>query len=221
MIAIVDLVQGVAQANGVDLPAPVAGFQVGVLLAGGDITAHVLGVLVGGDAVGHVVAEGVEVHGAGLQDGGILRLLMDGDVVLGEETLHIIGILTAHMHIGTEPVHDLHLLLVGHHVGGVTGHGIAGDGADHAAHLELGVVVVGILDSPGAGHEHVVQGLEACLLVVWHIGGGTLVSLDGAGVQDAAHGHGAGVDLVEGEPVLDFVLVALEDGFAVVHVEVD
>ena len=65
------------------------------------------------------------------------------------------------------------------------------------------------------------KGLEACLLVVWHIGGGTLVSLDGAGVQDAAYGHGAGVDLVEGEPVLDFVLVALEDGFAVVHVEVD
>ena len=39
--------------------------------------------------------------------------------------------------------------------------------------------------------------------------------------EDAAYGHGAGVDLVEGEPVLDFVLVALEDGFAVVHVEVD
>ena len=175
----------------------------------------------GGDAVGHVIAEGVEVHRAFFQDVSVLGLLQDGDTVLGEPALHIAGILAAHLHIGAEPVGNLHLLLVGDHIGRVTGQRIAGDEADHVAYLELGIVVVGVLDCLGAGHELVMKCLKTLLLVVGHIGGGAFKAFDRAGLEDRAHGHGAAVDLVEGQPVLYLVLVALKDGLAVVHVETD
>ena len=205
----------------VDLPAPVGSLQIGVLLSGNDVAAHILGILMGGDAVGHIIAEGVEVHRAFFQDVSVLGLLQDGDTVLGEPALHIAGILAAHLHIGAEPVGDLHLLLVGDHIGRVTGQRIAGDEADHVAHLELGIVVVGVLDRLGAGHELVMKCLKTLLLVVGHIGGGAFKAFDRAGLEDRAHGHGAAVDLVEGQPVLYLVLVALKDCLAVVHVELD
>ena len=221
VVAVVDLVEGVAQTNGVDLPAPVGSLQVGVLFAGGDVAADVCSILMGGDAVGHVVAEGVEVHRALLQDGSVLRLLENGDIVLGKVPLHIIGILAPHMHIGGEPVQDLHLLLGRHHIGRVAGHGIAGNKADHAAHLELGVVCVGVADRLGTCHEHMVQCLKTLLLVVRHIGGGAFKATHGAGVQQSTQRHSAGVDLIEGEPVLYLVLVSLKDHLAVVRVKLD
>ena len=221
MVTVVDFVEGVAQTNGVDLPAPVGSLQVGVLLSGNDVAAHILDILMGGDAVGHIIAEGVEVHRAFFQDVSVLGLLQDGDAVLGEPALHIAGILAAHLHIGAEPVSDLHLLLVGDHIGRVTGQRIAGDKADHVAHLELGIVVVGILDRLGASHELVMKCLKTLLLVVGHIGGGAFKAFDRAGFEDRAHGHGAAVDLVEGQPVLDLILVPLKNGLAVVHIELD
>ena len=121
VVTVVDFVEGIAQTNGVDLPAPVGSLQVGVLLSGNDVAAHILGILMGGDAVGHIIAEGVEVHRALFQDVSVLGLLQDGDAVLGEPALHIAGILAAHLHIGAEPVGNLHLLLVGDHIGRVTG----------------------------------------------------------------------------------------------------
>ena len=63
--------------------------------------------------------------------------------------------------------------------------------------------------------------LKTLLLVVGHIGGGAFKAFDRAGLEDRAHGHGAAVDLVEGQPVLYLVLVALKDCLAVVHVELD
>src|SRR5699024_5872953 len=67
-VAVVDLLQGVAQAHGVDLPAPVRSLQVGVLHAAQHVAADLLGVVGGGDAGGHIVAQGVEVHRALAQD---------------------------------------------------------------------------------------------------------------------------------------------------------
>ena len=121
MVAVIDLVQAVAQTNGVDLPAPVGSLQVGILLSGNDVAAHIIGILVGGDAVGHIVAEGVEIDSTGLQDSSILRLLPDGDIILGKIALHVRRILAADMHIRAEPVADLHGLLVGDLVGRVAG----------------------------------------------------------------------------------------------------
>ena len=125
------------------------------------------------------------------------------------------------MHVRAEPVGDLHLLLVRHHVGGVAGQRIAGEEADHAAHLELRIVLVCIADGLGAGHEHMVQSLEPHLLVVRSLTDRAFVTLNRSRVQDAAQRHHTGVDLVEGQPVLDLIFVALEDDLAVVHVELD
>ena len=175
----------------------------------------------GGDAVGHIVAEGVEIDSTGLQDGSILRLLPDGDVILGKITFHVGRILAADMHIRAEPVADLHGLLVGDLVGRVAGQCVAGDKADHAAHLKLRVVVMGIPNSLCTGHKLVMQRLKALLLVVRHLVGRAFKSPDGACFQDRAHGHGAAVDLIEGQPVLDLILVPLKNGLAVVHIELD
>ena len=125
------------------------------------------------------------------------------------------------MHIRAEPVADLHGLLVGDLVGRVAGQCVAGDKADHAAHLELRVVVVGIPNSLCTGHKLVMQRLKALLLVVRHLVGRAFKAPDGACFQDRAHRHGAAVDLVEGQPVLDLILVPLKNSLAVIHIELD
>src|SRR5699024_6172984 len=162
-VAVIDLVQGVAQALGIDLPAPVAGLQVGVLESAHNVAVDVVGVLVGGDAVGHVVAEGVEVHRALFQDFGVARLHPDGDALVGPHPLGVAGIFAPHLDVGTIPVGLAHGLLVGQNVGGVAGVGIGGDEAVHVAHLELGVVLVGVVHRQGAGNKLVVQRLEPLL----------------------------------------------------------
>ena len=174
----------------------------------------------GGDTVGHIVAQGVEVHCALAQDLLVARLHLQLDAVLGKVAAHIGGVFAADLHVGAEPVGDLHLLLIGQDVGGVAGQGIAGDEADHVAHLELGVVLVGVSHRLGAGHELVVQRLETHLIADPDIHTVALVALAGAQLQDGAQVHGAAVDLVEGQPVFHLVLVPLEDGLAVVHVQV-
>ena len=78
-------------------------------------------------------------------------------------------------------------------------------------------MLVGVLDRHGAGHKLVVQRLQAGLRVVGDLGGGALVPFQGAGGQHRPEGGHGRVDLVEGQPVFDLVLVAVKDGFAVVH----
>ena len=65
------------------------------------------------------------------------------------------------------------------------------------------------------------QRLKALLLVVRHLVGRAFKAPDGACFQDRAHGHGAAVDLVEGQPVLNLILVPLKNGLAVIHIELD
>ena len=65
------------------------------------------------------------------------------------------------------------------------------------------------------------QSLQAGLGVIRCAHGGAFVALHGTGGKHLTKGHHACVDLVEGQPVFDLILVALKDGLAVVHVETD
>ena len=80
---------------------------------------------------------------------------------------------------------------------------------------------MGELDHAAVSHKLMVQGLVALLRGGLDGGRRTLEALDEAGLHHGAHVHGATVDLVEGEPELHLVLVALEDGGAVVLKEAD
>ena len=221
LVAGVNLVEGDAQTQRIDLPAPVGGLQIGVLAAKGHVALGHLVVLVGAHGAGHVVAKGVEID---LAVGDILQVAVlhrKLDAVLGPEALGVERVLAAHLHVGAVPVHGVHLLLRGEHVDRIARGGVGKDEAIHVAHLELRVVLMGVAHDASAGHELVVQGLEALLS-----GGldGTcraLEALDQAGLHHGAHVHGAAVDLVEGEPELDLVLIAVEDGLAVLLKEAD
>ena len=106
-VAAVDLVQGVAQALGVDLPAPVGSLQVGIFEPAGQVAVGLGRVGVGGDAVGHIVAEGVEIDGALLQQLQVARLDLEPDIVLVKEPLGVAGVLAADLDVGAEPRQDL------------------------------------------------------------------------------------------------------------------
>ena len=217
----VNLVEGDAQAQRVDLPTPVGGLQVGILAAKGHVALGHLVVLVGTHGAGHVVAKGVEVD---LAVGDILQVAVlhrKLDAVLGPEALGVERVLAAHLHVGAVPVHGVHLLLRGEHVDRIARGGVGEDEAIHVAHLELRVVLVGVAHDAAAGDKLMMQGLEALLS-----GGldGTcraLEALDQASFHHGAYVHGAAVNLVEGEPEFDLVLIAVEDGLAVLLKEAD
>ena len=221
LVASINLVEGDAQAQRIDLPAPVGGLQVGVLAAKGHVALGHLVILVGAHGAGHVVAKGVEVD---LAVGDILQVAVlhhKLNVVLGPEALGIERILAAHLHVGAVPVHGIHLLLRCEHVGRIARGGIGKDEAIHVAHLKLRVVLVGIAHDTAAGNKLVMQSLHTGLRRGVDRRSRALKALDHAGPKEVAHVLGAAVDLVEGEPELDLVLIAVEDGLAVLLKEAD
>ena len=178
-------------------------------------------VLVGTHGAGHVVAKGVEID---LAVGNILQVAVlhhELDVIIGPEALGIERILAAHLHVGAVPVHGIHLLLRGEHVGRIARGGIGKDEAIHVAHLKLRVVLVGIAHDTAAGHELVMKGLHTGLRRGVDRRSRALKALDHAGLKEVAHVLSTAVDLVEGEPELDLVLIAVEDGLAVLLKEAD
>ena len=178
-------------------------------------------ILVGAHSAGHVVAKGVEID---LAVGDILQVAVlhhKLDIVLGPEALGIERILAAHLHVGAVPVHGIHLLLRCEHVGRIARGGIGKDEAIHVAHLKLRVVLVGIAHDTAAGDKLVMQGLHTGLRRGVDRRSRALKALDHAGPKEIAHVLGAAVDLVEGEPELDLVLIAVEDGLAVLLKEAD
>ena len=102
-VTIVDLVEGVAQALGIDLPAPVGSLQVRVLEALRHVAVGLGGILVGGDAVGHIVAQGIEIHSAVLQNLGITGLHVDGHAHILPQTLGKSGIFATHLYVRAVP----------------------------------------------------------------------------------------------------------------------
>ena len=221
LVASVNLVEGDAQAQRIDLPAPVGGLQIGVLAAKGHVALGHLVVLVGAHGAGHVVAKGVEIN---LAVGDILQVAVlhhELNIVLGPEALGIERVLAAHLHVGAVPVHGIHLLLRGEHVGRIARGGIGKDEAVHVAHLKLRVMLVGIAHDAAAGDKLVMQRLHTSLRRGVDRRRRTLKALNHAGLKEVAHVLSTAVDLVKGEPELDLVLIAVEDGLAVLLKEAD
>ena len=82
-------------------------------------------------------------------------------------------------------------------------------------------MLVGITHDAAASDKLVMQGLIALLSGGLDGACRALEALDQAGLHHGAHVHGAAVNLVEGEPELNLVLVAVKDGLAVLLKEAD
>ena len=202
-VTVVQLDQAVAQALGVDLPAPVGGGQIRVLDTQHGVARGTLCVRVHRLGHGHIVAAGNKVHTACLQGGGILGQHFHMDALALEHLEDQAGVLAPDMHIGIEQVFQI-LCLSSQLIIGCAGAGIGGELGQHAAHLAAGDDLVAVLYYHSAGHQLVVQGLIAGLqhLILGHAAG------DDAGGGERVTDHA--VHLVEGEPVLDLILVALK-----------
>ena len=85
-VAVIDFVQRPAQALGVDLPAPLTGFQVGVLQTLGDIALYRGRVAADAHTIAHVIGERVEVHSALLQLLQVAGLHFDRNAVPASRT---------------------------------------------------------------------------------------------------------------------------------------
>ena len=165
LVAVVDLLQVILEALGVDRPAPVALLEVRVAGAAEDIAALAcLGVGGGGGA--HVIAEGVEVHGARLERSGVLIAYLNLHALALPQGRRPRGIRAAHLDVAAVKVVLALLTLRLQHIGGVAGARIGGVAGDHAAHLVLRVDLMRHDHALCARQELVVQGVESRLRVV-------------------------------------------------------
>ena len=214
LITVVQVVEGDAEAQRVDGPAPLALLQVGVLGTGEGVALGFLdlGVVGTGGAAGAVVAKADEVDGVGGQDLAVLVGHAHVDAQALELLDGISRVIAAALDVDEEVVVLVVELRLAH-VARTATVGVVRAGGEHATDLNLGVDLVGDLGSPSAGDELVVGGqvLDGLLVLA--------LLKDQAGthkrqVQD----H---VDLVKGEPVLHQALVAGEDRGREVLVEVD
>ena len=164
------------------------------------------------DRVAHVVREGQPVDDTFLED----LLVLFGNVDLIAKTLELLedplGIVASAVYIGP-PVFLVHALLRHQDILGLAGSGINGVEADHAADLEIGIDLQAFLDGQGGSDKLIVGGLIHQLFRVL-----TAVEQDAAFLQHMVLDRvGLVVDLVEGHPVFDFILITLETG----HRELD
>ena len=219
--ALVHLAQRVAQADRIDLPAPVGGLDVRVGHQPVEAVLHRVerGAL-RADGYGHVVAQGDVVDDAVLDSVEVARLHCDVDAVTLPPLEQVARILAVHVHVA-EQVALAHLLLGEHDVVRAASLRIDRHEGEHAADLEVRVDLASALDRDGRGDELVVNRLPDLLL---HLVRGVVRVGDDAGVRvredRRVHVHLV-VDLVEGQPVGHQVLVALHHRGGEAHEAVD
>ena len=203
LVAVVDLVDGDAEAQRVDRPTPVGVGEVGVLHARERIARGVLGARVGrSDRAGVVIAERDEVDGVLGENLLVLLGHAHVDALALEHLECVVGIIAAALNVNEEVVLLAANLCLAH-VLGVAGVGVERAGGEHAADLVLGIDLVADLGCPSACDELVVGG---------DVLGSDLVLALFEDQACAHEGHMQDhVDLVEGEPVLNKALVAREE----------
>ena len=214
-VAVVEVYHGDPQSDGIDLPSPIGGGNVGVLHGGDGVAGRLL--QVGGvrrHAGGVVVGEGDEIYGVSLHDLVVAGLLHDVDALVAESGQKIGRVLAEYLGIAVA-VGAPHGLLHGQHILGLAGVGIVGQLGQHAAHLGSGDHLMADLGGQGGGYELMVHGLENHFLKV--LSREAVLDQSAGGVGMADHG----VHLVEGQPVFHLVLIAFADGLHKAHEHID
>ena len=218
LVVIPEPVEGVAQPHRVNLPAPVRFLHVRVrdqALALVIVQLRVVRRRLGGE--GHIIAKPDVIHAALRQR----DFIFFGDIQREAATFKVVEqmlrILTAHMDVG-EPVAAVHGVHRHHHVVRRAGQRVDGAHGNHAADLQGRVNLAPRLHRQGAGHQFIVRGLEHHRLTIFT----RRVLQPGVGKRRKIFMEvGLVVDLVKGHPVLDFMLIALENHFRKTNEEVD
>ena len=159
VIVVGEPVQGVPQADGIHLPAPVGSLDMGVPDKVAPLVVLVVGIFgLVLDREGHIVAEPDVIHTArfqgsevGLRDVQLVALPLPqcGDVRrVGTQSVDI-GVIVAVLH-GFLGLQD---------VGRVAGEGVDGAHGDHAAHLQAGVDLMSGLHRQRTGDQLIMGGL--------------------------------------------------------------
>ena len=155
------------------------------------------------------------------QDLVVSRLLRDLYALLFKIPLDIRRIIPSCLHIRAEPVHDAHLLLALQHIRRIAGVRVLGGKQVHVAHLELRIFLMREADRLSACQELMVKTLEPDLRLVRNFGHRSVITADRPEGKHCAHGHSAGVDLIESEPVFDLVLIPVKDHLDIAHEVID
>ena len=225
LVAVVDLLQVVEQAHGVDRPTPIALLEILVAGATKDV-ALLQQHRVGRGRGAHIVAKAVEVDLAGGQRGGVLGRDLHVHAFAAPQAACPRRIRATDLNVAAVEVHLALLLLCRQDVGRIARVRVAGVAGDHAADLVLRIDLMTQGDTLGARQELMVQGIETRLRVVPVAvakGHGRVSCL---GHHTAAHhaakaAHEQAIDLVKGEPVAHQALVLGHDSAGVVEIEID
>ena len=220
VVALVKALEHDAQTHRVDGPAPIGSAEVGVGHVVRVVGARGLGDVDLNGGVDHargVVAKADVVHRTRLESSEVLVGDVEIPALALEHLERVVGIDAAALHVAEEE--DVVVGVVGQqHVLGAALARVGGARGDHAADLEARVDLVTSHDGLGARHKLVVRALVHHLLGVIELGE------DHARVGPAKDGVGdveLVANLVEGHPVLDLLVIALEANAGVTHKEVD
>ena len=212
LIALGEHVEHVAQAHGVNLPAPVRSLDIGVLHLDVRLLFHVIGT-----RHAHVIGEGEIVHLAALQQFEVAIGHLDVAALVLPLLQDIGGVMAAALYVAVVEA-AVHLLQRRHLVHGLAGGRIAGHHREHAADLEIRIDAMAHDDRLRRGHELMVCDLiEHGVFILARLVEHARVSKGGKFLLDIA----LVVDFVEGHPVLDLVLVAAETYLRETHEEVN
>ena len=133
LIALIDLIQRITQAIRVYLPAPLRSGQIRIFRAARQVACHLFRILVGRDTGGHVVGTSVEVYGSLFQNLFFFLCDLQIDPIFPEISIHIGRIRAADLHVGTEPVQHIVMLLGRQDILRITGQRVGGQEHIHIA----------------------------------------------------------------------------------------
>lgn len=125
------------------------------------------------------------------------------------------------LHVPTDHIGNLILLLRKQNVVRITRVRIGCHKRNHAADLEIGVNLMSQLDGLRTRHELMMQSLEAGLRIVDAVCQCFFSFKQNTRCHICAHRHGQTVDLVECQPIFHLILIAVEEGCTITEVTIN
>ena len=230
-VSVVYKVQCIPKPVRIDLPAPIGGFQIGVLRVFDHIACRHLRIGILRHAAGLIIGEGIQIDRARLEDFEV-ALFDEGcvDPVVFKEFKRELRVLPADLHVSAQIVLEIILSLESEHISRIGRQRIYGDMADHVADHIVGIDLMAQPDRQSGRKELMMKGricflqvtLELCQrdrvlradIVLVH-------KAKAIQVADPTLSHAGDVDLIEGQPVFDLSFIAPEYRLRIAKEQVD
>ena len=221
LITVPDLIKNPPQSFGINLPSPFRCIKIGILHSTKKVPGRSVSIGIDGYTEGHIVTECIEVDCPPEQNLLILRFHIDRNSVLSKETPAVGRVSASHLNIRTIPIDFAHVLLCRQHIIGITCCRIIRKLSDHAAHLELRIMLMRISDYHCRCDKLMVQCLITYLHGTVRLVGRSCISFERTRFNYRSREESSAIDLVKSQPIFNFILITIKNHLAKFHVEIN